>query len=490
MKEWIAIALTSLFVGKTLTAMRNLRLSQAYLKRSKNRAEQVILTGVKMLILIPVIREQNVIGKTLDHFRQMQSDDLDVTLCVVGTAKESAEKAKQLKRLRLRYYAFQSTASLAEAQKSLRGLFTEETAARILANKASLTYDQFEEDYKKEASTADVVEAWIENNEDQGKGYVYVETPAAQGDRATQLNYALKEMTGQGDFDIVGVYDADSLPDADTFYQVAAVMSQTECDACQQPLHFQSSIALFEKERMHPILSASALFQTTWSMIKELPALIHYSRKDPAANQRCLYMNGHGEFFRTTSLEKMGGFPSNVVTDGVQIGYRLSMSQKNIQPIPSFCNDEMTDDMGQIMIQHSRWYAGCMRVRDAYDWALAHGGKPKFIQLLDGHHMNAAWAYSPLYVFLTFLFVFWPSAAEGGGLLQLFFGVTFLAYNYLLPYWAVRHVLQFKGKIRLSTWLCMPLACVLKSIGPQIYFFQAGKRKLFGREIAYKKVER
>ena len=106
-------------------------------------------------------------------------------------------------------------------------------------------------------------------------------------------------------------------------------------------------------------------------------------------------MIGHGEFLRYETYQKFQ-FPEFEITDGIQLGYRLGMSNKKISPLREFCNDDVPQGIGQLINQHKRWFCGCMNLYGAYKWSIEHFKTKAFAQLLDGYWSQICWAFASL----------------------------------------------------------------------------------------------
>lgn len=421
---YITVALATI---KILVYFRNLYVAKRFLDKASTKSV-LRLPERRFLILIPVLREQSVITKTLDHFMNLNADGLELFIVIAGTSREGHEK---------------------------------------------------------EERTSAVVEKWIADRSFPANIEVfYSEIDEIQGDRATQLNYAVdlyNERYPDRELDYIGVYDADSLPSINTLIEVTEVFeTRPEVAACQQPVDFVDAANRMSHEGKNPLLVGNAIYQTTWTMIRELPSWVGFGMSDSGKEYlRNVYLIGHGEFLRYHEYLKFK-FPEFEVTDGIQLGYRMGMSNHKIMALSEFCTDDVPQSIGSLVQQHKRWYGGCMKLIDAYRWTKNHFGVSSFFQLIDGYWSQLCWAFASPMIFLTLI---------AGMLMKNMVCVIDLAiilvYAYAIPYIALR-VLGKKLVIRKRDWLIMPLAIILKSIGPNVYFFE----KMFMKSVRYSKVER
>lgn len=401
-------------------------------RRFLNSEKSTVSNECSMLILIPVIREQKVIINTIEHFLNMRHENIHLYIAIAGTNRE-----------------------------------------KQIANNQT---------------TKQIVENWIKKNQNIIKSSIsdifFTEVIEEKGDRATQLNYAVKEFKErypEKELDYIGVYDADSLPSVDTILEVNSLFTcHNEVAACQQPVNFVKAANRMAEENINPILVANAIYQSTWTMIRELPSWIKYSQypKDKVFPEN-VYLIGHGEFLRTSIYEAFK-FPEFEITDGIQLGYRLSMSNKRIMPLTEFCDDDVPQQLGQLINQHKRWFGGCMNIYQAYVWSKKHFQTNAICQVIDAYWSQFCWGYASLIMFISSL-ASWLIGMH----VSSFLFVVILVYCYVLPYLA--H-LMFKEKlnVRWIDWLVLPIAIAIKGIGPNLYFFE----KLFYKEVRFTKVER
>ena len=392
---------------------------------------------VKILILIPALREQNVIRDTLNHFKNMIADNIELLICVAGTTREKMNCTKG-------------------------------------------------------KTTGEVVREWIDQNESEFPyGFEYIEVNEKDGDRASQLNYAVNKIGNQFSPDIIGVYDADSLPDLKTVLEVSERWRNNPNTVLQQPVHFVKAANRMAKNKMNPILVANALNQTTWTIIREYPTWLKHHMFCKLNNQGVYYRNdyliGHGEFIPYAVYKKFS-FPEQQITDGIQLGYRLSMSGHDICPLKTFCDDDVPQSLTQLVNQHKRWFGGCNKLIESYNWCQQTFGKSSIIQVIDGYWSQLCWLSAGIVSIIgcTLACINIDSGKTPLAMAQV---VGVLVYCYVIPYLA-HVVIREPVSVRLIDWLCLPLAMLLKVIGPCFYVYQYIVTKLFGGNVEFSKVER
>lgn len=437
----VANIIISLFIfiitNKLFYNFYYLYITKKFISEERN---YIVNRNVSFLIIIPVLREQNIIESTLNYFNKLDLSNIDLHVCIAGTSREKNEN-----------------------------------------NKCYI-------------STGKIVNKWIikeKVNFRKNIHFSYVEISETNGDRATQLNYAVKQCRQYFEPELVGVYDADSLPDLKTLEEVAAEYCRKPNTVFQQPVHFISAANRMAKKNKNPILVANALYQTTWTAIRELPRWKKHSEFCEKNNNRLYYKNdyliGHGEFI-PYKLYNSFIFPEKEVTDGIQLGYRLSMSGYSIKPIHKFCVDDVPQEISQLIKQHKRWFAGCNRLYNSYKWCKKNFNRASLFQMLDGFWSQISWAYASLFAIVVLILSIAKAFSNSWWFLPIVL-TEIIIYSYVIPLIA-NFIMPKKIRIRIIDWLCLPIAIALKGIGPNVYLIQKFYSLILKNEITYSKVER
>lgn len=328
-----------------MNAIKGILISQSFLKNGDQCPRSQ--SSARILVIIPVLREQNVIENTLDHFLKLDLKNIKLSVVLAGTVREKIE------------------------HKNLTNRLTRDVILQWM-----------EKYHKKNAIDPDIT-------------FEYTESEDPGGDRASQITFAIEQYKSKKgvQIDIIGVYDADSLPGSKTLEEVLALFD-AGADCCQQPVYFNMAVSKVSQSGGNPVVVANGLYQTTWTMIRELPRWIENSKSNKNYS-RNLYIIGHGEFVAPKIYEKFG-FPSDDVTDGIQLGYRLGMCQVKIHPLRIFCNDDIPKSIQHIIYQHKRWFGGCMRLTSAYNWVKKNGtiSISSIAQFVDGYWSQMSWAFA------------------------------------------------------------------------------------------------
>lgn len=215
-----------------------------------------------------------------------------------------------------------------------------------------------------ETTTANVVADYVDGC-DAGPRVTTVTFHGDEQRRSLQLNAGLAEVRDQvcrrriaGPV-VVGVYDADSRPDPRALAYVDWRLRTTgrEKIAFQQTVSYLSNV---DRLRGAPLVHANAVYQSVWNLLFETPRLLASQRS--AEHDRPLlfppYCMGHGEFFSLAALDAIGGFPLAGPCDGIQAGFALSRIGIPIVPVPFDDTCESPTTKRTIVGQHTFWYSG------------------------------------------------------------------------------------------------------------------------------------
>jgi len=205
------------------------------------------------------------------------------------------------------------------------------------------------------------------------------------GRKAQQLNWALRpealrEILGDS-FDpsrvFVGVSDADSIPDPDTYRWIAA------CElAGQGSLAYQGiTLSLANYARLDIRGKICAIQQSSIFIRVSIARLINEIKRvrlfdgfrarfprlgrlaRPAfelcfrRSQICL---GHNQFVRLDVMQSLGGFPTSGATEDSTLGYALGARGILIAAMPLIELTDLPETPDKIIRQNARWYLGVL----------------------------------------------------------------------------------------------------------------------------------
>jgi cellulose synthase/poly-beta-1,6-N-acetylglucosamine synthase-like glycosyltransferase len=161
------------------------------------------------------------------------------------------------------------------------------------------------------------------------------------------LNLAIPHVNG----DIVGVFDADSLPEKDVLSKVASYFNDEKIMAVQGRT---TSI----NEKNNALTRVIAMEEKAW-----FQALLTGREK----LELFVPLNGTCQFVRTNILEESGGWDENSLTEDVELALRLVEKKHIIKYAPDVCSGQETPNrLGPLFKQRIRWYRGYMETAVKY----------------------------------------------------------------------------------------------------------------------------
>jgi cellulose synthase/poly-beta-1,6-N-acetylglucosamine synthase-like glycosyltransferase len=205
------------------------------------------------------------------------------------------------------------------------------------------------------------------------------------GRKAQQLNWALRpeclrEILGE-DYDpaqvFVGVSDADSVPDPDTYRWIAyRELTGPGALAYQGiPLSLANYDRLDIRGRICAIQQSSIFIRVSIArLINEVKRIrlfgalaARWPRCGRAArpafefcfrrSQICL---GHNQFVRLDAMQAVGGFPTSGATEDSTLGYALGARGILIEAMPMIELTDLPETTEKVIRQNARWYLGVL----------------------------------------------------------------------------------------------------------------------------------
>lgn len=161
------------------------------------------------------------------------------------------------------------------------------------------------------------------------------------------LNLALAATTGQ----IVGVFDADSLPERDVLKKVASYYIDKRIVAVQG-----RTTSL--NERSNALTRVISMEEKAWFQML-------LSGRETL--QLFVPLTGSCQFVKRDALEELGGWDEDSLTEDVELALRLVEKNHLIKYAPDVCSGQETpSSLGNLVSQRVRWYRGYMETALKY----------------------------------------------------------------------------------------------------------------------------
>ncbi len=304
-------------------------------------------------VVIPVLEEQDIIIATIDYFLKLIKPFPGSKLIIVTTAKEDeiCKKNKKAVQILLSKGTRNQIVSLIKSDfgVDLSGLKDIE----ILKNKAQEVISEYK-------NTLDVLKDCRQEE------VVVINYPFTSGKMAHQLNYCLKLLINEGSWhkELLGIYNADSRPDPETFFWLNQ-QGLSSGSVFQQFGKYFGNVELILRGDFisKAILFSSSLWQNRWSvgfeMFNSLKQFL-FSKKDIIGEKFLYPLNyciGHGLFFTRDIYEKYNFFEDTHNEDAI-LGLELSYAKKIISPIPFFDVADSPNTVKSLFFQKATWFFG------------------------------------------------------------------------------------------------------------------------------------
>ncbi len=283
----------------------------------------------KIVVLLPLYKEQPVVRQLFEHFRAMQYPPEKLRIVFITTAKEPENGESS----------------------------TRECLARILK----------EQPTAPAGPTGNVV-------------HIHYQQPHRF--RCAQLNAAVESLgpSFAAEETYVGVYNADSLPDPATLEILARDACLEKRRTGRMPPAYQQPAVYFVPRRYggaRLTAHAAAAFQTIYTVA-------HFMRRTLAAELawRDLKQNlpaipvtflGHGEFLRLDVLHDVELFPDFAYADGLLLGWMVAFRGHGVRALPAFDYCEVPATLRLLVKQHAAWFTGLLNLPEAVRAGVSRG---------------------------------------------------------------------------------------------------------------------
>lgn len=182
--------------------------------------------------------------------------------------------------------------------------------------------------------------------------YEIVRYPEIDGNMAHQVNYTYK-MRGK-DFEIVGIYNADSVIYGDIFYEVSERFSDSSINYVQQRITFSNYDGknLFSKGYIY--------YQSAFDIIKN---------DDKDYRNKGENVCGRGLYIRQEVLEDEI-YPEDFFCEDMALSFKLVSKQEKIAGISHLEENEPPAKLGDIINQQYVWFHTASRIKELYNYAM------------------------------------------------------------------------------------------------------------------------
>jgi hypothetical protein len=423
-----------------------------------------------ILIVIPCLREQDIIIQTLQHFLNLICEFDAVKLLVVTTQKEEYEREKKLYLKRAFIEDIKNNVEIKKLINNYNKILSTKQIEDILKYRNKKNIEEIvNQKIKNSKTTNELINEFVCQNNLKEKIY-HFHYPYNQGIMADQLNYVLNN------FDFINekkcyfsLYNADSIPNKETIKEVIETIIKNNVP---KVVH-QYSVPLSNWNELSNLMKGFAIYQSNFEL--------RYGLINSCFPNKILYtyVVGHGMYFRVDTLKELGGFETKYWCEDIYMSYVLRTKDIVIYSIKSLENMQSPKYLSILMKQNAVWFRTsfeCLKIfRDVYK-------QNKKINLnsigwlLQRIRMNITWLGLPLAFFYTIIF-----SLINKNILMLFASISLYFIMILLEYGSTIKLIERlmeikfinKKKILLSTFI----AITISNIGPLYSLISKKKEK-------------
>jgi len=231
----------------------------------------------------------------------------------------------------------------------------------------------------------------------------------AQGNMATQLNYAIEKIkTFMGSDMFYVIYNADSIVSETTLNKLAELMEQYPDKefAVQQPCAFVRD--------MHPnanqFTNAMSLYQSWYCLGHESRLVRNYGTRSEKywgknKNTKLGVVVGHGSGMTIKINTDNGGYPTDLLTEDLTFGFIISANNVPILSLPALELADVPNHFTTFIKQKSVWFWNFLGYAKCYQKALKRGHShfrliPLFLQ---GLGAGAYWFFDTFFIIIPFM---------------------------------------------------------------------------------------
>lgn len=321
-----------------------------YICKQNKKTKNILQLNEKksnILIVIPCLREQDIIIQTLNYFLGLTKNLDNVKLLIVTTQKEEFEKEinsylkdqlikdvknnMQLQKLINKYNKILSTNEIKEILKYSKL----ENIEEIINNKI-----------QNSKTTSVLIEEFIIQNHLEEKVY-HFHYPNNEGIMADQLNYVLNNFEFKDEKNYYfSVYNADSIPNKNTIKEVLTTINENDNPKVIQ----QYSIPISNWNELSNLMKGFSIYQSNFE--------IRYGLINSYFPNKLLYtyVVGHGMYIRVDILKQIGGFETEYWCEDIYMSYVLRNKDISIYPIKTLEIMQSPQYLSILTKQNSVWF--------------------------------------------------------------------------------------------------------------------------------------
>ena len=415
MRAYLIILIIGLFFNILFSFIRYI----IFLKKiNVENNEKVDNKNNNLIIVIPCLREQNYIENTILHFKQICDN---IPIVIITTQKEIAEN-----------------------------VVGEITTQEVVKNKIINKY----------------------------KNIYWVDYPYKNGYMAHQLNYMLNNIENIFGRKVdlkntyLALYNADSKPNKDTFYNIKQKISEGN-NVIQQYAYCMQNY-----DEISNILKGFSIYQSCFEIKTGLINGI--------INNDLFYTHvvGHGLIINLQTLKENNNFNTKFWCEDIYLGLQLKFNNEKITPLLTLENMETPNRLNKLIKQNAVWFKTTSEFWKIFKDIIKNDkvkNKIKgFIEIINEFKCAFNWLLFPFTIILGIIFSILKEQYIALLCIVMLY-LTFIYQNIWIVFKIVNRFDNKYYKINIKTLFNVTLATLISNIGP-IYAIIFNKKEKYKTE--------
>lgn len=321
-----------------------------YICKQNKKTKNILQRNEKksnILIVIPCLREQDIIIQTLSYFLGLTKHLDNVKLLIVTTQKEEFEKEINLY---LKDQLIKDVKNNIQLQKLINKynkiLSTNEIKEILKYSKLENIEEIINNKIQNSKTTSVLIEEFIIQNHLEEKVY-HFHYPNNEGIMADQLNYVLNNFEFKDEKNYYfSVYNADSIPNKDTIKEVLTTINENDNPKVIQ----QYSVPISNWNELSNLMKGFSIYQSNFEL--------RYGLINSYFPNKLLYtyVVGHGMYIRVDILKQIGGFETKYWCEDIYMSYVLRNKDISIYPIKTLEIMQSPQYLSILTKQNSVWF--------------------------------------------------------------------------------------------------------------------------------------
>lgn len=321
-----------------------------YICKQNKKTKNILQRNEKksnILIVIPCLREQDIIIQTLSYFLGLTKHLDNVKLLIVTTQKEEFEKEINLY---LKDQLIKDVKNNMQLQKLInkynKTLSTNEIKEILKYSKLENIEEIINNKIQNSKTTSVLIEEFIIQNHLEEKVY-HFHYPNNEGIMADQLNYVLNNFEFKDEKNYYfSVYNADSIPNKDTIKEVLTTINENDNPKVIQ----QYSVPISNWNELSNLMKGFSIYQSNFEL--------RYGLINSYFPNKLLYtyVVGHGMYIRVDILKQIGGFETKYWCEDIYMSYVLRNKDISIYPIKTLEIMQSPQYLSILTKQNSVWF--------------------------------------------------------------------------------------------------------------------------------------